>query len=192
MLMKNDNLSKNSGSKVSEITKTLTNFLHKLQEQDSTLKKNLENLKIDSVKDIPLGEKDKKCYLIKVNEDSWKNVTNVLSDIVKKLEAHFNCPVIIVCNRKQINGKIFKKFKGTTTPRQNTLTSVYDSLLEDILFPATIVGKRIRHFKTGKRLFKVHVDNIDKEHIENKVNALQTSYRHLTNRDLRIEFPSSA
>ena len=192
MLMKNNNLSKSSGSKVNEITKTLTNFLHKLQEQDSTLKRNLENLKIDSVSDIALGERDKKCYLIKVNQDSWRNVTPVLSDVVKKLEAHFNCPVIVVCNRKQINGKIFKKFKGTTTPRQNTLTSVYDSLLEDILFPASIIGKRVRHFKTGGRLFKVHVDNIDKEHIENKVNALQTCYRSLTNRDLRIEFPQSA
>ena len=190
MLMQTDKLGKNPGAKVNEITKSLTTFLHKLQEQDSTIKKHLENLKIDSVQEINLGEKNKKCYLIKVNESSWKSITVVLADIIKKLEAHYNCPVVIVSNRKQINGKIFKKFKGKTTPRQNTLTAVYDSLLDDILFPATVIGKRIRHFKTGQRLFKVHVDNIDKEHIEVKVNALQSCYKQLTNRDLKIEFPN--
>jgi hypothetical protein len=37
-----------------------------------------------------------------------------------------------------------------------TLTSVHDAILDDLTFPAEIVGKRIRIKLDGSRLIKVH------------------------------------
>jgi small subunit ribosomal protein S7e len=187
MLMKNDKVSTSTGGKVTEITKNVSNYLQKLQDQDPNLKRYLEKVRIEASEEVPLNEKDKRAFLIKVSEESWKTISPVHADLIKKLEGHFNCPIIIVANRNMINGKLFKKFKGKLTPRQNTLTSVYDNLLEDILYPAAIIGKRIRHFRTGKRLFKVHIDGVDREHIGHKSAALEKCYRKLTNRDLKIE-----
>jgi small subunit ribosomal protein S7e len=189
MLMQSDKLSNKNRQTVNEITKNLTNILARIQESDQGLKKDLENLKIENANEIAVG--DKRCYLVQVNESSVKNLQNIHSEIVKKLEMNLNLPVLIVPYRKKTNGKLFRKLRGTKVPRDKTLTAVYDAYLEDLLHPATIVGKRVRYPKGKSRLFKVHVDPIDRDLVEDKVSAIVACYKALTNRDLVVEFPSS-
>ena len=50
-----------------------------------------------------------------------------------------------------------------------TLTSVYDAILEDLVYPAEIVGKRIRVKLDGKQIIKVHLDKTQQTNIEHKV-----------------------
>ena len=50
-----------------------------------------------------------------------------------------------------------------------TLTAVYDAVLEDLVFPAEIVGKRIRVKLDGSQLIKVHLDKNQQTNIEHKV-----------------------
>lgn len=187
--MQTDKLGNKNRQTVNEITKTLTNVISRIQENDSALKKGLEDVKIENANEIAVGG-DKRCYLIQVNESSVKNLQNVHSNLVQKLEDHFSTPVVIVPFRKKINGKLFRKFRGTKVPRDKTLTAVHDAYLEDLVYPATIVGKRVRYPKGKGRLFKIFVDNLDKETIEYKTNAIAACYKALTNRDLQIEFSS--
>jgi small subunit ribosomal protein S7e len=49
------------------------------------------------------------------------------------------------------------------------LTAVYDAILEDLVFPAEIVGKRIRVRLDGSQLIKVHLDKNQQTNIEHKV-----------------------
>jgi small subunit ribosomal protein S7e len=49
------------------------------------------------------------------------------------------------------------------------LTAVYDAILEDLVFPAEIVGKRIRMKLDGSQLIKVHLDKNQQTNIEHKV-----------------------
>lgn len=65
------------------------------------------------------------------------------------------------CDR--YNLKIFVSFCS------RTLTSVYDAILEDLVFPAEIVGKRIRIKLDGKQIIKVHLDKTQQTNIEHKV-----------------------
>ncbi len=185
--MQTDKLGNKTRQTVNEITKTLTNVFSRIQENDQTLKKGLEDVKIENANEIAVGS-DKRCYLIQVNESSVKNLQTVHADVTKKLEDHFNTPVVIVPFRKKINGKLFRKFRGTKVPRDKTLTAVHDAYLEDLLYPATIVGKRTRFPKGKGRQFKVYVDQLDRETIEYKTNAIAACYKALTNRDLQIEF----
>ncbi len=189
MLMQSDKLSNKNRQTVNEITKNLTNVLSRIQDNDPQMKKDLESLKIENANEIAIGG-DKRCYLVQVNESSVKNLHNVHSDIVQKLEEHFSTPVLIVPYRKKINGKLFRRYRGTKVPRDKTLTAVYDSYLEDLLYPATIVGKRVRYPKEKSRVFKVFVDQLDKESVEYKTQAIVSCYKGLTNRDLQVEFVS--
>lgn len=53
-----------------------------------------------------------------------------------------------------------------------TLTWVYDAILDDLVFPAEIVGKRIRVKLDGKQVMKVHLDKTQQTNIEHKVSSV--------------------
>lgn len=48
-----------------------------------------------------------------------------------------------------------KRFKLLLSVYSRTLTSVHDAILEDLVFPSEIVGKRIRIKLDGSKLIKV-------------------------------------
>ena len=147
----------------------------------------IQSIKIDNAAEVPTSD-NKRCFLVQVSEDSTTTLKKVHQELVKKLESRFSNPVVIVPNRKRINGNLFRKYRGTKVPRNQTLTHVYDTFLQDVLYPAEIVGKRIRFPKFKGRVFKVQVDKLDREAIEYKMNAIIASYKALTNRELQIEF----
>ena len=64
--------------------------------------------------------------------------------------------------------KLLRKSKQKR-PRSRTLTAVHESILDDVCFPAEIVGKRIRVRLDGSRLIKVHLDKNQQTNIEHKV-----------------------
>ena len=132
--------------------------------------------------------KGQKCYLVQVSTTNVAGYKRVHSLITKKLEESLSNPVILILAKKRVNGKDFRSFVSKKVPRDRTLTSVFDGYLDDILFPATIVGKRIR-YPTGKiRSYKVIVDPLDKEIVEDKLPAIIACYKALTNRKLEVEF----
>jgi small subunit ribosomal protein S7e len=48
-----------------------------------------------------------------------------------------------------------KKGSAVLRPRTRTLTAVHDGILEDVVYPAEIVGKRVRYRLDGSKIIKV-------------------------------------
>uniref|UniRef100_A0A8C7BE87 40S ribosomal protein S7 n=1 Tax=Neovison vison TaxID=452646 RepID=A0A8C7BE87_NEOVI len=74
-------------------------------------------------------------------------------------------------------------------PRSRTLTAVHDPILEDLVFPSEIVGKRIRVKLDVSRLIKVHLDKAQQNNVEHKVETFSGVYKKLTGKDVNFEFP---
>lgn len=62
--------------------------------------------------------------------------------------------VILIANRRILRPP--KKGSAVQRPRTRTLTSVHEAMLEDIVLPAEIVGKRIRYRVDGSKIMKVN------------------------------------
>ena len=183
-------MSKKEGSKkgaVSEIQKNVSNALEKIKDTEKEHKAELESLKIEHANEVTMSD-DQKCFLIQISTQNVSGFKKVHALLTKKLEEHLSNPVVIIPAKKRVNGKEYRTYLSKKVPRDRTLTAVFDAYLDDILYPATIVGKRIRYSVGKTRTYKVLVDPLDKEVIEYKMDALTACYKALTNRKLEIQF----
>ena len=69
------------------------------------------------------------------------------------------------------------------------MTSVHEHILNDLVFPTEIIGKRIRFKVDSTRLIRVYLDPKDQQNIEYKTNTFQSVYKKLTGKDVVFESP---
>lgn len=95
--------------------------------------------------------------------------------LVRELEKKFSGKHVVFIGERKILRKPQRNTRNSLKqkrPRSRTLTAVYDAILEDLVFPAEIVGKRIRVKLDGSQLIKVHLDKNQQTTIEHKVREL--------------------
>ncbi|OMJ94903.1 hypothetical protein SteCoe_1760 [Stentor coeruleus] len=76
-------------------------------------------------------------------------------------------------------------------PYSRTLTKVHEAILDDLVYPNSILGKRIRMKADGRRVFKVLLDPTTREDIQDRLDVISAVYSKLTNKEVVFEFPQS-
>jgi len=108
--------------------------------------------------------------------------------LVRELEKKFSGKdVIFVATRRIMRPP--KKGSAVQRPRNRTLTSVHEAMLEDVAYPAEIVGKRTRYRLDGTKIMKVFLDSKLKNDTEYKLETMVGVYRKLTGKDVVFEYP---
>ncbi|XP_067000610.1 small ribosomal subunit protein eS7 [Anabrus simplex] len=159
-------------------------------EMNSDLKAQLRELYITKAKEIELN--GKKSIIIYVPVPQLKSFQKIQTRLVRELEKKFSGKHVVFIAERKILPKPTRKTRTKNKqkrPRSRTLTAVYDAILEDLVFPAEIVGKRIRVKQDGSQLIKVHLDKNQQTNIEHKVDTFGSVYKKLTGRDVTFEFP---
>lgn len=105
-------------------------------------------------------------------------------ELEKKLPDHH---VIFLAERRILPKPARKSRKEQKRPRSRTLTSVQDKILDDLVFPTEISGKRVRYAVGGARVQKVFLKNKDSSAIEHKLDSFQAVYKKLTGKDVVFE-----
>lgn len=109
----------------------------------------------------------------------------LIPKIVNEIQKRRNQNAFVISKRTVINKNAdFKQ----VIPRNRTLTSVYDAVLEDLINPALIIGKRIRYRLNGSQLVKIFLNEESRAFLENKTNLIAQLYFALTNRKVVFEF----
>ena len=175
-------------TKISEqVAKVFKDFAGRTTENTTAMK----DIKIVNVTEFKY-EDGKQFLLVNVNEAGAKNLQKVHVELVKSLESTSGKPCLVIPSRKTVDGKKFRNFFGKKVPRTKTLTYTRELLLEDLLFPATIVGKRTRYPRGQQKQLKVLIDSVDKDTISSKTTPICVAHKSLTGHELSLDFPATS
>merc|ERR1712134_49233 len=134
-----------------------------------------------------LGKRDKRVVLIYVPYPSLKSAQKLHFKIVNEIQKRKSIQAFITAKRT-ILSRWIKAHHSQKRPRSRTLTSVFDAILDDLVVPGNVTARRIRHKLNGKLLYKIWVNEENRQYLEERTDAIQEIYKHLTRRMVDIDF----
>ena len=183
-------LLKSDGKVVSEIEKQVSQALIDLETNDD-VQSQLKELYIVGVKEVELGNKS--AIIIYVPVPQLKAFHKIHPALVRELEKKFGGRDILILAKRRILPKPQRGSKARPQkqkrPRSRTLTAVHDAWLDELVYPAEVVGRRIRVKLDGKKVYKVHLDKSHQTNVGHKIGVFASVYRKLTGKDVTFEFP---
>merc|ERR1712050_746600 len=158
----------------------------------SDIKTDLRDIYISAAKELDVG-KTGKAIIVYFPFRVWKSVRKIQGRLVRELEKKFSKKHVVFVANRTILDKNFRRKGLQVRPRTRTLTSVHESIMEDIVGPTEIVGKRTRISVDGTKLLKVLLDpkEKDKGDIEGKLVTFSAVYKALTNKEAVFAFPEA-
>ncbi|KAL4297367.1 hypothetical protein GQ457_12G007670 [Hibiscus cannabinus] len=172
-----------------EFEESVAQAFFDLENTNQDLKSDLKDLYINSAIQIDVSG-SRKAVVIHVPYRLRKAFRKVHVKLVRELEKKFSGKdVILIATRRILRPP--KKGSAVQRPRSRTLTAVHEAMLEDIVLPAEIVGKRIRYRIDGSKIMKVFLDPKERNNTEYKLETFSAVYRKLAGKDVVFEFPVS-
>merc|ERR1711976_56370 len=160
-------------------------------EQNTDLRSQIKYLKISAVKEVPCTSEGKTAMVVFVPPPSLKKWQKIQTRVVRELEKKLaGRQVFFVAQRKILNKPTRKsRVKNMQKrPRSRTLTTVHEKILEDLVYPSEICGKRTKVSLDGSRLMRVFLDKSSQTQVEHKVGTFTSVYEHLTGNNSAFQF----
>merc|ERR1712070_359288 len=156
----------------------------------SEIKADVRDIYISGVKEIEV-KNGRTALVVQFPFRIWKTVQKIQGRLVRELEKKFSKKHVTFVANRTILDKNFRRKGLKVRPRTRTLTSVHESILEDLVGPTEIVGKRTRISVDGSKLMKVLLDPKDKDkgEVEAKLSTFSAVYKKLTNKEAVFQFP---
>ena len=119
------------------------------------------------------------------------------TSLTRELEKKFSDRHVLFVASRRILPRPKRSYRSRTTqtqkrPRSRTLTAVHDAILEDLVYPVEIVGKRVRTREDGSKLLKVILDEKERGGVDYRLDTYSEVYKRLTGKGVNFEFPQSA
>ncbi|KAG0359806.1 40S ribosomal protein S7 [Gamsiella multidivaricata] len=173
-----------------EIELSVAQALFDLENNVADLKKELKPLQISSAKEIETGN-GKKAIVVFVPVPQLKAFHKIQQRLTRELEKKFSDRHVVFVAQRRIMAKPTRTSRAKQQrPRSRTLTSVHEKLLEDLVYPTEITGKRTRVQTDQRRIIKVFLDAKDSTSLEYKLDTFCAVYKRLTGKEVVFEFPA--
>merc|ERR1712151_44373 len=102
-------------------------------------------------------------------------------------EKHMGSTVLLTAARK-IHSRWRKVHRSQKRPVSRTLTHVHNAILDDLVFPSEIIGKRERYRVDGSKFYKVFLEEKYFDALEGKRETIESLYKKLTNKAINLSF----
>jgi len=144
-------------------------------------------IEVNKVVEVPNG-KEKPTALIYFSHKTHKVLlTPLYKKIVSELEKKLKTTVLLVSARN-IQSRWVKKNRTQKRPFSRTLTSVQESILDELLLPGTVISDRVRVRLDGTQIRKLVLDKSEQHFLEERTEAIKNAFKKLTTRDIEIAF----
>ncbi|KAK7381079.1 hypothetical protein VNO78_33603 [Psophocarpus tetragonolobus] len=178
---------KDKDAEPSEFEETVAQYLFDLENTNQELKSDLKDLYINQATQMDVAG-NRRAVVIYVPFRLRKAFRKIHLRLVRELEKKFSGKdVVLIATRRIVRPP--KKGSAVLRPRTRTLTAVHDAMLEDVVYPAEIVGKRVRYRIDGSKVMKVFLDPKERNNTEYKLETFSGVYRQLTGKDVAFEYP---
>jgi len=183
---------KEKGVEPTELEDQVAQALFDLEQSSQDLKADLRDLTFLSAKEVDVGTSGKKAIVVFVPFRFLRNYRRVQVRLTRELEKKFSGKHVVIIAQRRILRRPSKNNhkKLQKRPQNRTLTAVHDAILEDLVYPTEITGKRIRVRLDASRLTKVFLDRKDQQSAEYKLETFSAVYKKLTGKDAVFEFPA--
>jgi len=183
---------KEKGAAPTELEEEVAKALFDIEVSPSSdIKADVRDLYLSSAQELEV--KNRVALVVHFPFRVWKTVRKIQGRLIRELEKKFNKKHVIFVAKRTILDKNFRRKGLQVRPRSRTLTSVHESMLEDVVGPTEIFGKRTRISVDGTKLMKVILDpkDKDKENVEAKLSTFSAVYKKLTNKEAVFMFPEA-
>ena len=163
---------KPEGQEPDEFETQVAQELFNLEMSAADIKVQLRDLYVTAAKEVDVGG-GKKAIIIFVPYRLLENYHKIQTRLVRELEKKFSGRHVVIVAQRTILGKSYSRSTKTKgpRPRSRTLTAVQDAILEDLVYPTDIVGKRTRCKLDGTKVLKVLLDPKEQMSVEAKLDT---------------------
>eukprot|EP00241_Pyramimonas_parkeae_P012070 CAMPEP_0114247984 /NCGR_PEP_ID=MMETSP0058-20121206/13320_1 /TAXON_ID=36894 /ORGANISM="Pyramimonas parkeae, CCMP726" /LENGTH=191 /DNA_ID=CAMNT_0001361339 /DNA_START=82 /DNA_END=657 /DNA_ORIENTATION=+ len=180
-------IQKDKAAEPDEFEESVAQALFDLEATNAELKADLKDLHICSAKEVDVAS-GRKAIVIGIPFRLLKPFHKIQQRLVRELEKKFSGKdVVLVANRRVLH--VPSSGLRSARPRSRTLTAVHEAILEDLVYPTEIVGKRQRFRNDGSKVMKVLLDPKERNSSEYKLETFGGVYKKLTGKDVVFEYP---
>jgi small subunit ribosomal protein S7e len=181
---------KAKGKQPDALEESVAQAIFDLEVNTAELKADLKDLYIVAAREVELPG-SKKAVIVFVPFPQLKNFHRVQVRLVRELEKKFSGKHVVVIAQRRVIRKPSKnnRVRMQRRPMSRTLSAVHEAILEDLVYPTEIVGKRTRVRLDGSKLLKVFLDRKDQNSTEHKLDTFANVYKRLTGKEVVFEFP---
>ena len=179
-------------AKPSEFEYHVAQTLGEIEASSTDLKGDLKEIRITGASEFEAKYRGqvRQAVIIFIHHKSQYHLKKIHTRLQDELAKRFRKPVVLLLQRT-ILPKYFKSKGQQKRPYSRTLTQVHEAILDDLVFPTSILGKRIRTKTDGRRVFKILLDPNSREVVQEKLDVISAVYSKLTNKEVVFEFPQN-
>mmetsp|Transcript_24985 Transcript_24985/g.69858 ORF Transcript_24985/g.69858 Transcript_24985/m.69858 type:complete len:193 (+) Transcript_24985:81-659(+) len=183
---------KDRGQAITELEEEVAKALFDIEVSPSSdIKGELRDVCISGAKEIEA--KSRRVVIVYFPYRVWVGVKKIQGRLVRELEKKFQKKQVVFVANRTILDLNFRRRGLKVRPRSRTLTAVHDAILEDVVGPTEIVGRRTRITADGTKLMKIFLDPKDKDkaEVDTKLATFSAVYKKLTNKEAVFLFPDA-
>ncbi|CBH14133.1 ribosomal protein S7, putative [Trypanosoma equiperdum] len=172
----------------SQEEESVARVLFELEGSHKTLRAQLPRFHINTVRTSSSPRHKKTAMIILYPLRFIMLVRKIQRTLTAELEKRFPGNIVVLVAQRKITKRPNDVYKLQQVQRSRTSVAVFENILNDLIYPCDVVGRRWRYRTDGSKLMKVFLDARDRKRVESRLPLLAHVYKLLTHRTVTFGF----